>query len=197
MKLKYICDEAFNGYAKRYLEKPKFIKNTTEDVKMVEYTHIRNFLDGDVLQYKDRIINKKYDKKTNYIKKYDIIIPLKQSLRYKFDYIFLDKDLPYNNCIITECILVIRCTNIDTSKYLNLILSTPAILNQLQKTRKLNSSVEKAKKCSVTDRLSKLIIMNIDINMINSAQIKSLIQEYDNAYQRFQNIENQIALTQQ
>lgn len=197
MKLEYICNEAFTGYMKRYLEKPKFMINTTEAVKMVDYTHIGNFLDGDVLQYEDRIINKTYDKKINYIKKYDIIIPLKQSLRYKFDYIFLDKDLPYNNCIISESILVIRCTNIDTSKYLNLILSTPAILNQLQKTRKLNSSVEKAKKYSVVDRLSKLIIMNIDINMINRAQIKSLIQKYDIAYQRFQNIEKQIALTQQ
>lgn len=197
MKLKYICDEVFNGYAKRYLEKTKVIKNTTVDVKMVEYPHIKNFLDGNVLQYENRIINKSYNTKTNYIKKYDIIIPLKQSLRYKFDYIFLDKDLPYNNCIITECIFVIRCTNIDTAKYLNLILSAPAILNQLQKTRKLNSSVERAKKYKVTDRLSKSIIMNIDINMINSAQIKSLIQEYDIANQKFQSIKHQIALTQQ
>lgn len=197
MKLKYICDEVFVGYPKRYIEKPKHIKNIIKNVKTIEYINIKKFLDGDMLQYRDCILNKAYNKKTNYIKKYDIIIPIKQSLKYKFDYIFLDKDLPYDNCILTECIIVIRCTNIDTSKYLNLILSTPAILNQLQKTCKLNSSVERAKKYIVTDRLNKSIIMNINVNMIHSTQLKSLIQEYDIANQKFQNIKHQIALTQQ
>ena len=194
MKLECICNKIFVGYAKRFIKKPK---NIEYNVKTVEYKNIKNFLDGDVLQCRDGLLNKTYSKKINYIKKYDIIIPLIQSLRYKLDYIFIDKDLPYDNCIVSESILVIRCINIDTSKYLNLILSTPAILSQLQKTCKLNSSIELAKIYSVTDRISKSIIASLNINMIDSVQMKSLIQEYDNANQKFQNIKHQIALTQQ